>query len=250
MPSAAVAAGVVTVSTALPERSGRVATVDRRRAQAKQLQCLFNIAEILVRQDRLGLFAIALDRKNISLVEILDIVNRFCREMREGEAALSQTDDLNVRLALTRRFLTDNLATLRVAKKFLTMHEFGRLLQRVVGPAQGYGRLGGKACGLLLAAQIVKKAGATNPLLEKVRIPHTWYVTSDGLSDFVRYNALEDLQSFKFSSHDEIRHSFPYIEQIFKHSFFSLDMLNQVRIAFEDMGDGPLIVRSSSLLED
>ncbi|MEW6748013.1 MAG: PEP/pyruvate-binding domain-containing protein, partial [Planctomycetota bacterium] len=42
----------------------------------------------------------------------------------------------------------------------------------------------------------------------------------------------------------------PYIEQIFKHSFFSLDMLNQVRIAFEDMGDGPLIVRSSSLLED
>ena len=46
------------------------------------------------------------------------------------------------------------------------------------------------------------------------------------------------------------RESFPYLEQVFKHSFFPPDMLKDLKVALDDLGDWPLIVRSSSLLED
>jgi pyruvate,water dikinase len=203
-----------------------------------------------IRQDKLGFFALAIEKRDISLVEITEIVNRFCRDTKEEEQALSRADDINVRVALTRRFLTESLPFIQVAKECFSVHDFGRILQRVLGPGQGNGRLGGKAAGLLLAAQILKRRAKGNPLLERIRIPHTWFAASDGLLDFVHYNSLEDLQSFKFSTIEEVRHSYPYIEQVFKHSFFSPEMLNQLKVALDDLGDGPLIVRSSSLLED
>ena len=61
---------------------------------------------------------------------------------REEEHALSPTDDMNVRVALIRRFLTDSLPFIRVAKEYLTVHDFGRILARVAGPAQGNGTPG------------------------------------------------------------------------------------------------------------
>ncbi len=203
-----------------------------------------------VKQDKLGFFAMAIERRDISLIEISDIVNRFCRDTKEEEHALSPSDDMNVRVALTRRFLTDSLPFIRVAKEYLTVYDFGRILSRVAGPGQGNGRLGGKAAGLILAAHILGRLGKDNPLLANFKVPHTWYIASDGMLDFVHYNSLEDLQSFKFSSMSEVRHNYPYIEQVFKHSSFSLEMLNQLKVALDDLGEGPLIVRSSSLLED
>jgi hypothetical protein len=211
---------------------------------------LVTLVKQWMRQDKLGFFALAIEKRDISLVEISDIVNRFCRDTREDEPALSPADDLNVRVALARRFLTESLPFIRVAKKHMTIHDFGRLLHRVAGPAQGSGRLGGKASGLILAAHILKTRGKGNPLIERLRVPHTWYVASDGLFDFVHYNSLEDLQSYKFATVEEVRHNYPYIEQVFKHSFFSPEMVNQLKIALDDLGNGPLIVRSSSLLED
>jgi hypothetical protein len=203
-----------------------------------------------VRQDKLGFFALAVERRDISLAEISDIVDRLCRSTREGESALSPEDEMNVRVALTRRFLTDSLPFIGVAKEYISVHDFGRLLRRVAGPASGNGRLGGKAAGLILAAHVLRKFGKDAPLLAKVKVPRTWYLASDGLFDFVHYNSLEDLQSFKFASIEEVRHNYPYLEQVFKNSFFPPEMANQLRIAIEDMGDAPLIVRSSSLLED
>ncbi len=203
-----------------------------------------------VRQDKLGFFALATEKKNISLGELSEIVQRFCREVTEEESALSPSDDTNVRVALTRRFLTDRLSFVAVAKKYLGVHDFDRLLRRVVGPAQGTGTVGGKAAGLFLASHILRQDGRGNPLLENIKVPHAWFVTSDGLFDFVHYNSLEDTQSFKYQTVEEIRHNYPYMEQVFKNSFFSPGMVNKLRMALDDLGEDPLIVRSSSLLED
>ncbi|MBI4699897.1 MAG: PEP/pyruvate-binding domain-containing protein [Deltaproteobacteria bacterium] len=203
-----------------------------------------------IRQDRLGFLALASEKRNVSLAEIAEIVNRFCRETREGEPALSPTDEISVRVALARRFFSDSLPLLRVAREYVTIHDFGRLLGRVIGPAQGAGKLGGKAAGLVLASRILERQGRADPLLGELRVPDTWFITSDGLFDFLHYNSLEDLQSVKFASIEEVRHDYPYLEQIFKHSFFSPEMVQQMRVALEDLGDCPLIVRSSSLLED
>jgi len=203
-----------------------------------------------MRQDKLGLLALAIERRDLPLIELAEIVNRFCRSAREGEAALSPSDDLNVRVALTRRFLTDRLSFIGAAKGHLNIHDFGRLLNHVIGPPQGIGKVGGKSAGLFLAEHILKTRGKGNRLLEKVRAPHAWYITSDGLLDFIQYNSLEDIQSFKYSSNEEIRQGYPYIEQILKHSFLPPEIVNGLKVALDDLGDWPLIVRSSSLLED
>ena len=204
-----------------------------------------------MRQDKLGYLAIATERRDIPLVEITELVDRFCRETQGEEwSGLSVPDDLNVRVALIRRFLTENLKYIGIAKNHLFITDFGQVLAHVVGPAQGYGKLGGKAAGLILAKRILRRNGKGNPLIDSIRTPKTWYISSDGIWNFLRHNSLEDLWSLKFSPIEEIRQTFPYLEQVFKNSFFSHEMYQQIQFALDDLGEGPLIVRSSSLLED
>lgn len=203
-----------------------------------------------MRQDRYGFFMQATEKRDVSLVEIKEIVNRFCRSTTEDEQALSRADDLQARIALIRRFISERLTIIRIAKEYLNIHEFGRILNRVMGPSQGTGKLGGKAAGMILAEHILRERCKDHPDVGEFRVPESWFITSDGLIDFIHYNFLEDLQSFKFLAIEDIRHNYPYIEQVCKHSFFSPEMQGQLKIILDDLGDGPLIVRSSSLLED
>jgi len=212
---------------------------------------LTHLLKLWMRQDKLGYLAIATERRDIPLVEITELVDRFCRETRGDEVSgLSIPDDLNVRVALIRRFLTENLKFIGIAKDHLAIHDFGQILAHVAGPAQGNGKLGGKATGLILAERILRRYGKDNPLIDSIATPRTWYLTSDGIWNFLRHNSLEDLWSLKFAPLEEVRQSFPYLEQVFKNSFFSHEMHQQIQFAMDDLGDGPLIVRSSSLLED
>jgi hypothetical protein len=203
-----------------------------------------------MRQDKLGFLAIATEKRDIPLVEITEIVDRFVRETDEASPALAPADDLNVRVALIRRFLTENLRFIGIAKAHLSIYDFGKILTHVTGPAQGNGKLGGKAAGLILASRILKRKGRGNPLIESIRTPKTWHITSDGIYNFLRHNSLEDLWSLKFSPLEEVRQTYPYLEQVFKNSFFSHEMYQQIQFALDDLGEGPIIVRSSSLLED
>lgn len=43
-----------------------------------------------MKQDKLGFLAIATEKRDIPLVEITEIVDRFCRETREDDPALSR----------------------------------------------------------------------------------------------------------------------------------------------------------------
>ena len=203
-----------------------------------------------MRQDRLGFFMLAMEKRDISLVAIREIVDRFCRSTSEDEQALSRADDLQARIALIRRFLSERLPFIRVARDHMNIHDFDRLLERVTGPSQGTGKLGGKGAGMVVAERVLSARRLSDPAVGDFQVPETWFIASDGLIDFIHYNFLEDFQSFKFSRIQEIRHNYPYLQQVCKHSFFSPEMHNQLHLLLDAMGDGPLIVRSSSLLED
>jgi hypothetical protein len=203
-----------------------------------------------MRQDKFGFFILATEKRDISLIEIKEIINRFCRSTREDEQALSRADDLQARIALIRRFISDRLQVIGIVRDYMTIHDFGRLLTRVMGPSQGTGKLGGKAAGMVMAEHILRKKRREEPGIGEFRVPKSWFIASDGVIDFIHYNFLEDFQSFKFSPLEEIRHNFPYLEQVCKHSFFSAEMQSQLRLILDDLGEEPLIVRSSSLLED
>jgi len=67
---------------------------------------------------------------------------------------------------------------------------------------------------------------------------------------FLAYNNLDDVYNWKYLDIDQIREEYPHILQVFKSSRFPPDILQGISNALDDFGDSPLIVRSSSLLED
>lgn len=116
--------------------------------------------------------------------------------------------------------------------------------------AGGYGKVGGKGAGLFLAAKILRGSPEYASALADVRVPRTWYIMSDGIFDFIQYNNLEDVYGRKYLELDQIRREYSHILQVFKNSHFSPEIARGLAQVVDDLADRPLIVRSSSLLED
>jgi pyruvate,water dikinase len=87
-------------------------------------------------------------------------------------------------------------------------------------------------------------------LLANIKIPKTWYITTDELTEFLHYNNLEALNQHKYNDLSEIRMDYVNIIQTMKNAKFPPGIVKSLAMALDDFGDNPLIVRSSSLLED
>jgi hypothetical protein len=68
--------------------------------------------------------------------------------------------------------------------------------------------------------------------------------------EFLRYNNLEEVYEQKYKEVDRVRQEYPSIVQVFQNSHFPPEIVKGLSVALDDLGDTPLIVRSSSLLED
>ncbi len=109
----------------------------------------------------------------------------------------------DLRVSLIQRFLTDQLEFVNVAKDFVDFDDFADLADRIVFPAGSHGKLGGKAPGLILARGSSSKARARRrrALWGEIKFPKTWYLTSDGLLDFIAHNDLEDVWRAEVQGH-------------------------------------------------
>ncbi len=191
----------------------------------------------------------AAEKRDIPLAQISEAVERFSK-LPEQQKNLAPEDRMGIRVALIRRFFTDDLDYIDDVKRHVSISDFSNMLRHTIGPASGNGKLGGKSAGLFRADRILQTAKNESVVLRNLRIPKTWYVVSDGILEFVHHNALEELLSIKYSDPSEIRQEFMYLRQIFKNSFLPADIMNGLSMMLDDFGEAPLIVRSSSLLED
>jgi predicted nucleotidyltransferase len=87
-------------------------------------------------------------------------------------------------------------------------------------------------------------------VFDRIKIPKTWYITSDSVLEFIRHNNLEDVYDHKYQDIERVRRDYPHLVQVFKNSRFPIELANGIGAALDELGEGPLIVRSSSLLED
>ncbi len=202
-----------------------------------------------LKQEQFRFLTMAAEKRDVPLAEITESVHRFAR-MPEIARKLSPEERTLVRAALIRRFFSDDLHYINVIKNYATVEDFSAMLSRTVGPPQGNGKLGGKAAGLFRAEKILMAAKKDYVSLRNLAVPKTWFITSDGILDFLHFNALEEMPSIKYRDPAEIRQEFPFLEQVFKNSSLSPEMIAGLSLALDDFGDRPLIVRSSSLLED
>jgi pyruvate,water dikinase len=202
-----------------------------------------------IREDKSTFLKNALERMDTPLAELADALQRF-RHGGVEEPDLSVATQMGLRAALVRRFLTDQLEFVNIAKEYLEVADFHELTQRIVYPPRSHGRLGGKAAGLFLASKIVARSPEYNDVLGDIRIPRSWHIPSDGILDFIHHNDLEDVYNRKYVDPDRVRLDYPYIVQLFKNSFFSPDIMRGLSTVLDDLEGRPVIVRSSSLLED
>jgi hypothetical protein len=152
--------------------------------------------------------------------------------------------------ALLRRLFSDETAYLNVAKDFVGIEDVYDLVNHILYPLHGHGKLGGKAAGVFLAEQLLRKAGESSEPIRDIKVPRTWYVSSNALLEFLSYNNVRDLYFRKYMSIEHVRQEYPHIVHLLKNSHFPPEISRGLALALEDFGDRPIIVRSSSLLED
>ena len=191
----------------------------------------------------------ALSNPNTTLAEIADAVRRYYHINPTSDERSSPVSK-GIRVSLIRRFLTDQLEFINIAKNFCNVQDFYNLLNKMIFPSDSYGKLGGKSAGLFLAKKIIESREFYNPSLATIKTPKTWYITSDGTVNFIYHNNLEDIIEQKYKDIDEIRKEYSHLIQAFKNSHFPTEIMNGLSRALDDFGDTPIIVRSSSLLED
>ena len=202
-----------------------------------------------MRQDKARPLLLMSQKTGISLVEITAELNRFF-DQTDFETAISPEDKMSIKTALIRRFFTERLEYVNVAKTAFELEDFANILEHMVGPAQGSGKLGGKASGVLLAEKLIKEEMKKDTVLTNIAFPMNWYITSDTILSFIHYNDLDEVTHVKYLDPLEIRQEQPFLEQIFKNSSFPFEIIEGLKKIVRDFEDKPLIVRSSSLLED
>ena len=149
------------------------------------------------------------------------------------------------KVVLIRSMISDQLRYINIAKEWFTIGDLVEIRRRKIG----VGRIGGKAAGMLLAYRIIQSvAGET--LKASVRVPESYYIGSDEMYSYMAPNCLVHWNDQKYKTEDQMRADYPHIHEDFQAGEFSPDILERLQILLVNVGTQPLILRSSSLLED
>ncbi|HEY4722205.1 MAG TPA: PEP/pyruvate-binding domain-containing protein, partial [Anaerolineae bacterium] len=145
-------------------------------------------------------------------------------------------------VVLIKTMISDQLGFIRIAKGWFSAEDFQFIRSRRIGN----GKIGGKAAGMLLAYKIMQKAAPE--LARQINLPDSYFIGADVFYDFISLNNLEYNQ--KYRSADEIRAEYPDTRAAYEQGRFPEEVADRLRAILERAGKRPLIVRSSSLLED
>ncbi len=209
---------------------------------------ILEILEKWIQEEKLA-FLVQVVHRNLPLSEVEDALRRY-RHIAGSDSNIASHSVRGINVGLIRRFFFDQIPYINVAKDYIEVSDFYDLLQKTIHTSESHGKLGGKSSGLYLAYRILQKEGRENTDLEDVKTPNSWYVTSDTLLHFMHYNNFEEVVEQKYKEVDQIRLEYPNVVQSFKNGRFPPEIVNGLSMALDDLGEKPLIVRSSSLLED
>ncbi len=210
---------------------------------------ILSLIQKWIHEDRASSLVGPMLNLHTSWKDLNDAVRRFKHHSSDGiDLSLSTVN--GVKVGLIKRFFSDDPGFVHIAKKYVELDDFFDAMERVIYPSAAYGRLGGKGAGIFLGSLVLERSRDRFPEIGEIKTPKTWYVTSDGLIDFLNHNNLEEAYERRYQNAEKIRQDYPHLVQVFKSSSFSQDMVRGLSMALDDLGDVPIIVRSSSLLED
>jgi hypothetical protein len=151
-------------------------------------------------------------------------------------------------VVLTKGLISDQLGFVGIAKDLFQVADLQAIRRRRIGR----GKIGGKAAGMMLAWKILNldECNEQRDLRSHIVIPESYFVGADVSYDFIALNDLHHFTDQKYKPREEIEADYPEVRKAFVGGHFPDDIVDGLREVLDRVGDRPLIVRSSSLLED
>jgi hypothetical protein len=210
-----------------------------------------NYINLARKKDMAQTLSMVVNRDQATGMEVIKALREFC-DIPKGEVFISVEEAEGVRVALLSRFFSSQLPFISLAKNHIVIRDIDSILQRTILSRRRPGKLGGKAAGMILAEKILL------PLLEKkdpeleefIRVPDTWFLNSGVFSEFLDRNNLYLFHTFKYKDRETIDREFLRIEEKFRFANFAPEVVEDFRKILEEIGEHPIIIRSSSMLED
>lgn len=150
-----------------------------------------------------------------------------------------------IKVVLIRTMISDQLKYISLARQWFKVADLVEIRRRKIGG----GKVGGKAAGMLLAMRILKET-ASPELRGSFKMPVSYYLGSDVFYNFMSLNGLMHWNDQKYKPEDQMRADYAIIRAEFSKGQFPPEILERLRDLIRVAGKTPLIVRSSSLLED
>ena len=242
------------VNTLLPVQEAADGTAQCRHviqlaAELLPVDSVFQLIAEWMREQRINALVKTVDSKDASIGGILDAVSNYSDAMNNVDAQNGQIERWLL-AELANRFLTSDERLVNFMLENFRIDDFKPLLQQIIGSATSSGNIGGKGAGLFIASQILKHAGRDDPLLADIKTPRAWFLATDQIVDFLHYNNLEELNAYKYGSPLELRVTYGGVAAKIKKAKLPPQTVQMLRVVLEELSDSPIIVRSSSLLED
>jgi pyruvate,water dikinase len=134
----------------------------------------------------------------------------------------------------------------QLVDRYFTLEDLLAIRERMIGS----GRIGGKAAGMLLARRILQAEGDGGGLTERLEDHDSFYIGSDVFFTFLVDNDLFRLRLHLTRNSSTSSEEYEEVEQRFLAGRFAPAIVEQFRALLDYYGQSPIIVRSSSLLED
>jgi len=214
----------------------------------EEIENYINLARKL---DRFRALNRVVNMEGATSAAIKKALKEFC-EIPQGDIYVPPNEAIGTRVALIHHFISNQLPFISTAKNHITIRDIDDLIDRCYWSKRRPGRIGGKAAGMILAYKIIlPRLQSRDPELERyVDIPESYYFNSGIFSDFLDYNDLHRFHSQKYKSREEIEEEYKTMSRLFEKASFPPDVVELFRECLEKIGEHPIILRSSSLLED
>ena len=227
------------------------ALIDTCVAQQLSASDIENYINLARKKDNAQNLSMLVNRDQATSEEIVKALREFC-DIPKGEVYISREEAEGIRVALISRFISNQLPFISLSKNYVTIRDADGILQNTLFSRRRPGKLGGKAAGMILAHKILLPTlEKKDPEMEgRIRIPDTWYLNSGVFSEFLDRNNLYLFHTFKYKDRESIEKDFLRIEEQFKFATFAPEVVEDFRKILEAIGEHPIIIRSSSMLED
>ncbi|MBN1644039.1 MAG: hypothetical protein JW856_04405 [Dehalococcoidales bacterium] len=147
---------------------------------------------------------------------------------------------------LSRMMLGNHEKLNRLSDRYLIADDIFSIRERLIGS----GQIGGKAAGMLLSRRVLKEEPGKFDFSEILEEHDSFYIGSDVFFTFLVNNNLFRLR-LRLSKNPQMSpEKFEKVEQAFIGGKFPQETIEQFHDMLDYYGQAPIIVRSSSLLED